>query len=920
MPISAKAAVTSVFDGPTAEILYEYPTDFGTLQTWEDATDDYTLSAVTTTDASSTGNTLNVTSTTPFEAGGHDCVFTESCIMVDGQLLTITGITTGVSLTVSDIIGTISSEENVAAGFGLRIDDVSEPYDDLVYLLGSTNTSDYWRRIFADDDSIGVRFTCSTAGYGSKVIQIGEDYCKVQGIEAGYSTLVSVQSAFYIDASCPNAEFVSCSMGALTIVGFLMNSGSCSHCFGNSSGYVFYTAAGTVNYYNCTGIAVNSSTSFYWVGGTPNLYNCISSIAFDAHNNLYNCRVSETDGTGGVMFEDADNDDFSLSDFDTWARNRGIDLSTTVQAIDINGNARDDGDWDIGAYESDFAPIDPKFGLGDNLIVYDELISIAEWTDNSTGGSVAIEFNPSGVTGLIDVAHLTAGSSTYTEIEMEFTPDVGENWIVKSDIVYDYGAGPTDGAMVQILDASDDSMLVELLLGDTADQVDFTTDLNSTPATSAWTAGITKGRMIRLYYDDSDETITFFLSGDPSGLGSPTKVGTKDVTPATSYKIVYTALSGSVDNEIWIDHFVAFYPQFAAIGASYTQGQLVWWTYPYSGRVNRLGGFLGKFSTRFDNMWIDNWAWGGSQGNHIQTASYGTLDMLLETEPTKVFIQYDANAIIDNLGPSVADMMTDFDENLATIQAAGITESNVICGNTMALAWITGSMITERDTYNAHVLAEQPTENFLLFDTYSIFVDPADADQTNPLYEASDGIHLNEVGSAAGGEYLFYLFQEYSFGTGNTLPSNDSPLTTAYSPTEFTIVSTSNNTRVSVSATSDYALHQYKDSLALTGGQAELTWEGQSTVAPSTATIYLQVYDQDADTWGTVDSDSSTGADTDFTLEYTVTDTTDFKSVNSLISCRVYQFGTVTVGADYWNMTESAAAATGHGMGMVFNY
>jgi len=93
---------------------------------------------------------------------------------------------------------------------------------------------------------------------------------------------------------------------------------------------------------------------------------------------------------------------------------------------------------------------------------------------------------------------------------------------------------------------------------------------------------------------------------------------------------------------------------------------------------------------------------------------------------------------------------------------------------------------------------------------------------------------------------------------------------------------------VAQAGTLQYLIHQYKDFTSV-NTQAHLTWEGQSTQAPTTSTIYLQIFNRNTPAWETVDFDASSGADTDLTLEADIPDLTNYKDGNSVIVSRVYQ-------------------------------
>lgn len=120
------------------------------------------------------------------------------------------------------------------------------------------------------------------------------------------------------------------------------------------------------------------------------------------------------------------------------------------------------------------------------------------------------------------------------------------------------------------------------------------------------------------------------------------------------------------------------------------------------------------------------------------------------------------------------------------------------------------------------------------------------------------------------------------------LPGNDTDLTTTYSAQDITDVSTDDGTRVSQLATGEYAIHQYKD-YATPYNYAVFLWNGQTNIPCSTSTVYLQIYNRNTTTWDTIDSDSTTGANTDFDLTATVSSLTNYKDGNSVVACRVYQ-------------------------------
>lgn len=133
-------------------------------------------------------------------------------------------------------------------------------------------------------------------------------------------------------------------------------------------------------------------------------------------------------------------------------------------------------------------------------------------------------------------------------------------------------------------------------------------------------------------------------------------------------------------------------------------------------------------------------------------------------------------------------------------------------------------------------------------------------------------------------------WQGYTRGDESSLPTTDSDLETDYSAGEITNISANNSTRVAQTATGQFAIHQFKDYTV--ASSVSVTWDGQTDYAPSTSTVYLQVYNYDTPGWETKDSDNTTAVNTDFTLTSTIADTTNYLSPSSHMTWRVYQEST----------------------------
>jgi hypothetical protein len=133
-------------------------------------------------------------------------------------------------------------------------------------------------------------------------------------------------------------------------------------------------------------------------------------------------------------------------------------------------------------------------------------------------------------------------------------------------------------------------------------------------------------------------------------------------------------------------------------------------------------------------------------------------------------------------------------------------------------------------------------------------------------------------------------YQAYSRGDYASLPANDDDLTTNYSAGDVAEVALNNEVYVNQSAIENhFAIHQFKDHVG--AGNFSVTWNGQTSLAPLTSPVYLQIYHRAATTeWVTIATKNTGGADTDFTLTADITvDPDHYKDGNGIISCRVYQ-------------------------------
>ena len=131
---------------------------------------------------------------------------------------------------------------------------------------------------------------------------------------------------------------------------------------------------------------------------------------------------------------------------------------------------------------------------------------------------------------------------------------------------------------------------------------------------------------------------------------------------------------------------------------------------------------------------------------------------------------------------------------------------------------------------------------------------------------------------------------DYSRGDNAALGADDTNLENAFTWTEYQNVATNDGTRVAQTATNEYAEFLFKNKNDNTTDSIQVTWDGQSDLAPSSSTVYLQIYNRTTEEWETKDSDNSSAVNTDFELTSTITaNLNNYYDVSGWVACRVYQ-------------------------------
>lgn len=130
--------------------------------------------------------------------------------------------------------------------------------------------------------------------------------------------------------------------------------------------------------------------------------------------------------------------------------------------------------------------------------------------------------------------------------------------------------------------------------------------------------------------------------------------------------------------------------------------------------------------------------------------------------------------------------------------------------------------------------------------------------------------------------------QIYTRVNTGSLPADDTDLAIRYSNTEIENVATSDDVRVDIDG-AGYIIHQFKDHQTSVR-DITVVWEGQVGTAPTTSTVYLQVYNHTSGLWETIDSDNTSNASEDFILTGSLGGTlSDYFDSNNFTSFRVYQ-------------------------------
>jgi len=125
----------------------------------------------------------------------------------------------------------------------------------------------------------------------------------------------------------------------------------------------------------------------------------------------------------------------------------------------------------------------------------------------------------------------------------------------------------------------------------------------------------------------------------------------------------------------------------------------------------------------------------------------------------------------------------------------------------------------------------------------------------------------------------------YTYEDEATLGTDDTDLASTITTSD---VDTDDNIYHDVAATSNaVALFKYTNSNST--DDITITCKLKTDIAPSSSTVYLQIYNHNSASWETLDSDSTTAINTEFTLTGSQTTNLSFYYASNVVSARIYQ-------------------------------
>lgn len=262
-----------------------------------------------------------------------------------------------------------------------------------------------------------------------------------------------------------------------------------------------------------------------------------------------------------------------------------------------------------------------------------------------------------------------------------------------------------------------------------------------------------------------------------------------------------------------------------------------------------------------------------------------TPDALRYIKYTKQTNSWSAPVTIENTNVganSFPTMGIDDDDNL---YVAYRNTSNSISLLTYTGSWSASSIIIDGSATD-----EQPTFHTPLFPKLEGLSTSRPTTGYYLVYFVNTTTDTLNFFSSTGMTLVTPLDKNYSRKNSAALPSNDSNLTNLFTATDYGDVASDNNVYVSQTATNEYTIQQFKNKAANSSDEIHVSWRGKSSLAPSSSAVVLQIYNRSSGSWETLTSNSTTPADTEFTLTASkTTNLNQYYDGNNWVSFRVYQ-------------------------------
>lgn len=136
---------------------------------------------------------------------------------------------------------------------------------------------------------------------------------------------------------------------------------------------------------------------------------------------------------------------------------------------------------------------------------------------------------------------------------------------------------------------------------------------------------------------------------------------------------------------------------------------------------------------------------------------------------------------------------------------------------------------------------------------------------------------------------LLRLRTVYTRTTTATLPTTNADLDTPYQAADYGTVAADDSTYVTQNG-SNYLLQEFDYEASSNTQAVTITWNGNVSTAASTATVYLQIWNNTTGLWETLASNSTAAANTDFTLSgIRNTSISSYYAAGNIVTARVYQ-------------------------------